>query len=455
MKKKGAERTYSLPSALLSGSRSSSGRRAARSRGARAEDALQGLLSRVSENPSRPELHVELGNLYHADGRLTEAIAAFERAVALAPDRGSYVAFLARAKWQAQRRDALQDLDLAVKLDPKVGWIRCWRGEFLRRQGRLKEALADLDRGLRLMPAYSRAYAWRGALKAAQGRYGAALLDLDRGIDEGSFQTLPLAERAHVKLRLKDWTGAINDMNRAVRLDPGYSWSKGAVERDGEKFSRKCESVLADLDAASRALKSPWPSAWRGEIFLRLKRYPEALSELDRALGMDPACAWAYAWRGEARRRLQDWTAAASDLDRAAGLDSDYYFTFGWRGLLRMDRGDFPRALKDLNLAVRGNDRLIKTHGAVSGKEGDSSFMPPRLASPASWVIGARGRALFHLGRFDAAARDLRRAVDIDDRNVEASLLLARAYRELGRGAEALEFLRRTRAGGREALGAA
>src|SRR5918999_1680126 len=117
-------------------------------------------------------------------GRYDEALADFNRAIELDPDRAWAIASRGQT-YQALRRfdEALADFARAIELDPDRDWAIADRGETYRLAGRFDEALADFARALELDPDDGWAIAHRGQTYQALRRYDEALADFNRAIE--------------------------------------------------------------------------------------------------------------------------------------------------------------------------------------------------------------------------------------------------------------------------------
>jgi tetratricopeptide (TPR) repeat protein len=86
----------------------------------------------------------------------------------------------------------------------------------------------------------------------------------------------------------------------------------------------QCELALADFHQAIRMrVTKPYIYRGRGSVFLCLKRYHDALADLDFVIKNDPNDAWAYLYRGRAYLGLGDPARAKADFDRAVALDPE------------------------------------------------------------------------------------------------------------------------------------
>ena len=115
------------------------------------ERALRAFRDVVRENPKREEAWSVLGFLYAQRGELSEAVPAFERAVALKTDDAS---LFFNAGFTAQRAGnhlrAMELMQAAIALDPKLD--RAWYGLglSLAHVGRYEEAVPKFREAVRL-----------------------------------------------------------------------------------------------------------------------------------------------------------------------------------------------------------------------------------------------------------------------------------------------------------------
>jgi predicted O-linked N-acetylglucosamine transferase (SPINDLY family) len=113
---------------------------------------------------------LERGVALHQAGRRDEAIAAYRRAIELAPSRAEGPTNLAVALQQAGRRDeAIMAAERATVLDPAsaVAWYNL--ANLLSKQGRLDDAVAALRRALALEPGFAEAHCNLGNVLKDQG----------------------------------------------------------------------------------------------------------------------------------------------------------------------------------------------------------------------------------------------------------------------------------------------
>jgi tetratricopeptide (TPR) repeat protein len=171
--------------------------------GATAE-ALEWIGSALALKPDAPDALFNYGNVLKGAGRLDEALAAYEGALAARPD---YAAAQAAA---GQTRELL-----AEALNRS--------GNACRAAGRTDESLADYDRALALAPHYADALNNRAVALWSLGRFDEAVAGFDAAL-----AVKPDYVEAHYNrgnalrdmLRLDD---AKESFDRAIALDPGFA----------------------------------------------------------------------------------------------------------------------------------------------------------------------------------------------------------------------------------------
>ncbi|MFC8917158.1 tetratricopeptide repeat protein [Streptomyces sp. NPDC057116] len=251
--------------------------------------ALDLLVARVGPEDRAYALQSRGRALYDAK-RYDEALADFDRSVALGASPRAYTgrALVHRARGAFDA--ALEDHDRAVELATRPERPLAHRGETYRRTGRHDEALADLDRVVGLDPAWVWPRASRAQVKHALGRPAEALADLDVALSIDPDHRWSLVRRAQVRRALGDVPGALRDLDRAEAVAPG----------------------------------DPWVLGERGEALRAADRHTDAVAAYTRALELDPGYAWALGSRALAHEALGDTGAALADLERALTLDPEY-----------------------------------------------------------------------------------------------------------------------------------
>lgn len=144
------------------------------------------------------------------------AIASYTRALRRAPDEHPWAyANRARAYLRAgDLEEALQDLDTAIRLDPRCGDFYFRRGNAYAHAGDNVRALDDYDRAIRLSPRHIDAYIARGLLHMRLGDDDRALDDFNRAVDLDPTRAESYMSRARYWLQLNAYERAWADVAR-------------------------------------------------------------------------------------------------------------------------------------------------------------------------------------------------------------------------------------------------
>jgi len=169
----------------------------------------------------------------HAAGHYEEALAAYDRAVALAGDyaqihlnRGLTLHALKRFK------DALSAYDRAISLKPDFADAFNNCGNSLRELRQHGEALKAYDRAIALQPKFAEAYNNRGNALRSLRRHIEALTAYDRAIALKPDFAQAHYHRGFALQELNRTTEALASFDAALALDPTYAdaqWSKAFV----------------------------------------------------------------------------------------------------------------------------------------------------------------------------------------------------------------------------------
>ncbi len=287
------------------------------------EAARRDYLEALAAGATSADVHYNLGLACRNTGRLEEALAAFEAALARAP--GDVVAQrqLERTRRALEaRRLVTAELDRAVAerpADPEV-WVR--RARTRAELGEWTGALEDAAHALALRP-HAEAHLLRARARLALAEDGfaafAALADLDRAVELEPGLADAWHERGALLLALDQPAPAAEALDRALSLglaEPGRAYQQ------------------------------------RGRALLALGRREAARADLDQALAFAGDSAAAFAARGAARRELGDLEGALADGDEAVRLDPRKALWRSQRGLTLLALGREKAALEACDAAV-------------------------------------------------------------------------------------------------------
>lgn len=215
----------------------------------RQEDAIADLTEAIASAPGLGWwARAGLGLSYHAAGRYDEAVDACTTIIEAAPAQtrsapgrplaAQILACRARAHHAAGRiTDAIADYDRAIDLDPNFAWAFAHRGDAYQALAGSERAVADYTMAVKLDPDYAWAFARRGdayRMMAVEDEsvadYARAIADYGEALrlDPDDAETMAFRGQAH--LALGNLTEAIADLDMAVSLDPTILWARALLD---------------------------------------------------------------------------------------------------------------------------------------------------------------------------------------------------------------------------------
>jgi tetratricopeptide (TPR) repeat protein len=329
-------------------------------------------------------------------GKNDEALASYDRALALRPDSTEALYNRGNSLRQLKRfNEALASYDRALTLRPDYATALSNRGVTLYELKRFDEALANYDRALTLRTDYAEAHYNRGNALAELKRFDEALASYDRALALRPDYAEALYNRGVTLYELKRFDEALAGYNRALFLRPDFvevHSNRGDTLAQLKRF----DEALASYDRAV-TLRPDYAEALynRGNALAELKRFDEALASYDRALVLRPDLAEALTSRGNTQAQLKRFDEALASYDRALALRPDYADAHWNEALLRLLTGDFSRGLVSYDRALA---------------------LRPDYAE----ALSNRGNTLAELKRFDEAMASYDRALALRPAYVEA-----------------------------------
>lgn len=201
---------------------------------------------------------------------------------------------------------------------------------------------------------------------------------------EGTSASQHALDAALGKIEVRDEAGAIEDLDRALELDPSNA-------------------------AALR---------WRGHCLNLAGVYEEAILDYTRAIELEPAFAWTHYARGMAQHNLGRHELAILGYSRAIELDPLLVKAWNWRGFTRKLVHDYAGAARDLDHSLT-------------------------LLPDDPWTLGEAAKAHVALGELDAAERGFRRLLELDESDASARAQLGFLTITRGNAESGLELLER------------
>ncbi len=192
--------------------------------------------------------HVDLGIEYSEQGKFEQAVAEFEKAIALDPNdanaqRNLGTAYGEQGKWE----ESLAAYERAVEINPNFGEAYGDMAAAYFNLGKLAEAIAAGEKGIELAPDYATAYNNLGIVYGAQGQIDEAIALFEQGIQADSSCAECYYNLGFAYEQVEQLDQAIAAYQKAVQADPNYT---DAYENMGTVYARqnRLEEAIAQFE---------------------------------------------------------------------------------------------------------------------------------------------------------------------------------------------------------------
>jgi tetratricopeptide (TPR) repeat protein len=260
-------------------------------------------------------------------------------------------------------------------------------------------------------------FEWRQALQQGQ----AAEQERDRAMH--SVQTFVIS----VSFATVSVTGPIDDLSRAINLDPSDSSSYLSRALIYYLVMKDSDRAAADFDQVIRLNpKIALAHIFRGMIYMEKNDYDHAIAAYDQAIILRPMSALFYSGRGDVYRSKGDNDRAIADYDQAIKFDPGAAAAYNDRGLAYRNKKDYKRAIADIDQAIMldpNNAGYHDNRGLVHSDEHDydgaivayteAIRLDPRDAN----AYNQRGISYDNNKDYDQAIADYSQAITLDPNN--------------------------------------
>lgn len=217
---------------------------------------------------------------------------------------------------------AESDASLALERNPFITDAYVLRGMSRQNLGRAKEAIEDYDKALSMQPDNWDLNFKRALAQESIKDYDGAMASYSDIIKRQSSFDASYIGRARLNLTLKDTISALDDINKAININPN---------------SVNAYIIRADISINQQ------------------HNYKEALADMNKAIKLQPRQIGLFINRAFLRYKLDDYFGAMSDYDYALQLDPLNITALFNRSVLRMEVRDYNNALDDLNQIIALN----------------------------------------------------------------------------------------------------
>lgn len=334
-----------------------------------------------------PDPWYNRGCIYMQMKDYKSAISDFNKTLEIYP---RYIkALINRGIAKAQSLDykgAIKDFDFILKYDPKSKIAFYNKGQLHLFQNNYEPAYTDFTKVIEIDPKDYMSYFCRAT---ATNDYVKAIKDYSVAINLYPEFAEAYYNRGISKKELKDYIGALNDMNKAIEIKVS-TISKTAFSKDDLRISLQ-KDILDFTNNENKA----YAYYNKGRINLLLGNKLNAIKDFDASINFNKVNYDTYLYRGNAKLESNDLTGAIADYKKVIELNpkkSEAFFGLGNASYLMKD---YNEALKDYNKAIDLSEE------------------------PNAKLYSNRGNVNFSLKNYKEALTDYCKAIDLEKNNAD------------------------------------
>jgi tetratricopeptide (TPR) repeat protein len=257
--------------------------------------------------------------------KLTEEIRRNPNDAGLYEERGYYL------KKAGKLREAKNDLDAALALDPQKAYSNYLRGNIYLETESYAEALKDLNMAVSLNPGEKEYYFTRGIAHILLKNFDAALDDMDYCIKNKSPGGLPYFFKALIYFRTGKYQESLRNINIAIGIEPEAFQSYEFRMQLNLFCLLRPQEAMADINRIlSLGADRDIVYFCRAYIYLTNREYDRAFEDIEiyinRTRGNESVNllrAEAYSVRGTIYSIRKEYRKAIEDRDTALKVDPD------------------------------------------------------------------------------------------------------------------------------------
>ncbi|KAI8610448.1 hypothetical protein BC830DRAFT_742726 [Chytriomyces sp. MP71] len=266
-----------------------------------------------------PQIYLQKGICYENIKEWGNAIAEFTKCITLDTQFSKAYYHRGVCKLHEGNGKGVQDLDIALKLDPRFFEAYLSRASYNHTKGQFTEGIEDCNNALKLEPTSIRAHLLRGACNCKIHQYGLAIVDFTKAIHLDKTCHFAFYNRAVTYQLLEDYKNAIKDYSIVLLLcdDSNAYRNRGLIYwKQGD-----AENALLDLYAARDNF--PGDARLHGLLALCLQkvgRTDESLQAFSSSIRVNQTMIEAYLGRGNVYASIGQTKEAKHDYARVLHL---------------------------------------------------------------------------------------------------------------------------------------
>ncbi|NJO93590.1 MAG: tetratricopeptide repeat protein [Hydrococcus sp. RM1_1_31] len=232
------------------------------------------------------------------------------------------------------------DVSTPAKETSAIAWLNY--GNQLWRLHRHKEAIAAFEKAIQLKPDFDRAYHAKGLALSTQYNWQQALAAFERVTQINPTSAEGWRMQAESLYVMQKYPEALAASERAIQLNPTDSlvlMQRGFVLMSLQRIPEAVEALTQSIELQP----NPWSYTMRGTLRIALGDRQGSVTDLKRALELDPNFLLAYMSLGGVYSTIGDHKAAIATFDKAVELTSQLSAGPMVEGSMLSLRGTFSR----------------------------------------------------------------------------------------------------------------
>lgn len=253
------------------------------------------------------------------------------------------------------------DLDLALKLNPKLASAYARQGQIDNKNKDYTQTIVNTGRSITLDPKQSLAYGVRAIAFAQQKQLPQALKDADIAVSNDPESGLAYYIRGQLLANQKN-DKPVNDFKKAIELSPKYF---DVYMSFAQLYANRLQWDKS-VDILSKYIRENPNSAdaykMRSELFFLLTRYSDALYDANKVVELEPNKAASYVFRISKLIPMKRSAEALRDCMKGLSIEPKNAALYSQRSCLYMLNEQYNYGIADATKAISFNPKFASAY---------------------------------------------------------------------------------------------
>ncbi len=322
--------------------------------------AIQDLTKALKFEKSSLEVYEALGLAYADKTEFKKSLPYLQKADSL--DSKNSKVYFNLGKAQQEKKNYSQAIDAyskAIELNYTDPLVYINRGNSKVASGLIKESIVDFDFAIKLNPENTLAYRGRVAANLLLKDWARIITDLAIVNALGSFETPDWGVLSEAKYALKNYQGALDEVNTALAKGSAHYTIGG--EKHSFYFQKgRCLAAMKKFEPAIQAFNQAQDEGESSVIFylewarayVELGQLEKAIGDLENAQLLYPGNSNLFYNSAVIKEEVGDFGAAVLDYSKAIKLNPEDAVAYYGRANSKARKGDLAAGIADLDKAI-------------------------------------------------------------------------------------------------------